>query len=172
MSAEADADRWWDEARRREASFLLGINGTGRRPSGARLTAALDRLSSPSWRPDRKPPRLPSRWAIASYWAGLGDDSWFVVDIRNPHCFACEMPGGYPEDETDPEVLWDSSRRLQRGHIVNRARDGLDGVQNLTLLCGFCNRFMRIYAVDEDDKAVEWIIAGGAVGELERRMAV
>ena len=173
--AELDADRWWDDARARERDFLLGAGGLGRRPSATEAGRRLQRLSSPYWIPERKPPKLPSRWDIASYWAELGLRSWFYVDIDNPHCFACGIHGGiggtFPGDAVDPESRWHYSRRLQRGHIVNRARNGLDALQNLTLLCGFCNKNMPIFGPEAEGAAIAWINSGGAIAELEKRLA-
>lgn len=117
---------------------------------------------------ERPEARLPSRWAIASYWAGR--DDWFDVVLARPHCFACGLHGGWPESVATPEERWNSSRRLERGHIVNRARFGLDGAQNLVPLCTGCNRLMPIFDYEHEDDATAWIIGGGAVGELERRL--
>lgn len=172
---EAAADRWWDAARKRERDFLLGTGGLGCRPGPAEAEDRLWRLTSPQWIPGRRPPRLPSRWEIASYWAGLGLDDWFGIDMGNPHCFACGLHGAiggsFPEDMADLERRWNSARRLEKGHIVNRARDGLDRVQNLALLCRFCNKNMPMFGVEDQDAAVAWITSGGAVEELMARLA-
>lgn len=107
------------------------------------------------------------RWTIASYWAQR--DEWFFTDIEHPHCFACGMNGGYP-DHLIPQRRWNNAKRLHRGHLVNRARDGLDQVQNLVPLCGFCNRFMPIFDAEHADDAIDWVLAGGAIVDIEERM--
>ncbi len=163
-SAERDADRWWDGARRRAKDRLTGDASM----SYPEFLAALDRISSPQWRPNRGERKMPSLWVIASYWAER--DDWFRVDLEVPRCFACGLHGGHPEDEPDLEARWAQARRLERGHIVNWARNGLDGVQNLVPLCAYCNMYMPVFGIEEDEEATAWIIGGGAPGEIDIRL--
>jgi hypothetical protein len=162
-----DASRWWDGARAAAVAETVTRYSRGRL-SDERFDAAMRALRSPGWVPERGPYRLPAKWAIASYWAGR--DDWFDVDLEHPHCFACGLHGGHPEDEPDPAARWNLAGRLERGHIVNRARHGLDGVQNLVPLCGDCNHFMPVFSVEDDEEATAWIFAGGFMGDVERRL--
>jgi hypothetical protein len=163
-----DASRWWAGAVK--AEWLATINRSADEDWDLkRFDAAMERIKSPRWVPERRPARLPSMWAIASYWAGR--DGWFDIILTRPHCFACGLHGGYPEDEKDNAVRWNCANRLQRGHIVNRARHGLDAVQNLVPMCRKCNRHMPVFGVEDEDAALAWIFDGGFVGEVERRLA-
>jgi hypothetical protein len=153
---DLSGDHWWDAARERERRAVAGLS--------LERGANRQRLPSPDWTPYRNPPQLPSMWRIASYWAQRA--GWFDVIIDRPHCFACGVRGGWPEDVTDPETRW-SLAGLERGHIVNRARDGLDGVQNLVPLCHLCNRVMPIFDVEHDGAAIAWLIEGGCVAEWD-----
>jgi len=161
------ADRWWNDAR---AAAVLAARKQSFSEDWdyARHDAALQAIGSPGWVPDRPGRRLPPMWAIASYWAER--DDWFDVLIDSPHCFACGLRGGCPDGIPDPRARWNRARNLHRGHIVNRARDGLDGPQNLVPLCGACNTHMPVFAAEEEDDALAWIFTGGIMGEFDRRL--
>jgi hypothetical protein len=171
----AGADRWWDDARRRERLRLLRLAGRGRQSGPNEAGVIRPRIASPEWVAERLPPRLPSRWAIALYWAEMGADAWFDVCIEAPHCFACGVDGGgrspFFSGDEPLNQQWDLALRLQRGHIVNRARGGLDAFQNLVLLCRFCNKNMPVFRPEDEDDAVAWINNGGAAGAIEARLA-
>lgn len=87
--------------------------------------------------------RLPH--LVAAYWAEVG---WpFVVDADAPRCFRCQVPTS----------RWSN---LDRAHLVDRARDGLDIECNLVMLCHTCHRVMPSFgnsAVDEL-AALLWVV--------------
>jgi hypothetical protein len=132
----------------------------------SRLKARIRDIGSPLWVPARPPRRLPPLWTIASYWAGRGEP--FAVDLASPHCFAC---WAQPEcTGSTPRQRWGRTRpALERSHLVGRARDGLDGPQNLVPLCVFCNRMMPAFGIDRALDAIAWVQAGGAVAEVMER---
>jgi 5-methylcytosine-specific restriction endonuclease McrA len=58
---------------------------------------------------------------------------------------------GRPEDS-----CWRCGRtdaHLERAHLVDRMQDGLDGPQNLALLCPSCHAMMPPYCPDDADDA-------------------
>lgn len=132
--------------------------------------ACADLIEGPTlWRPKgERNPRLPKLWQIVTYW--LGRDM-FVYNGHpgTPHCFAC---GWYfrVEGDTDEERWNGASRYLDRGHIVNWCRGGLDQVQNLVPLCRFCNMVMPIFGPEEWPAAFMWIEDGGPLPEFEERL--
>jgi hypothetical protein len=113
--------------------------------------------SAEAWRLARPHRRLPDLWTIVSYWAER--DDLFYVELEHPNCFACGRTYGM-DDIPEPRDRWIAARsKLERGHLVNRARDGLDGPQNLVPLCGMCNKSMPIFS--RPDPAIEWVLDGG-----------
>jgi hypothetical protein len=126
-----------------------------------RIKAAKAAVMRPEWLPDRPARRMPSLWRIVSYWADRGT---FDVDLDEPHCFAC---GWYEDsDGATGKIRWgNSSRWLERAHLVARVCDGLDVPQNIVPLCGQCHRVMP----DEvGAEAIAWVQAGGAPAWLAR----
>jgi hypothetical protein len=158
--AEKLAARWWEPARNRAILAALEMEDDDR------SSAVIRGACSPAWVPVRREPSLPSMWKIVQYW--VQRDEWFVPDVRNPHCFACERLIPCPEGA--PEYRWNGNgRALQRGHLVNRARDGLDQPQNLVPLCKSCNRVMPMFGPEAAQAAIDWVLDGGIIGEMERR---
>ncbi len=45
---------------------------------------------------------------------------------------------------------------VERAHLVDRTGSGLDGPQNLALLCDFCHRLMPTFRFDQGDKAIAY----------------
>jgi len=158
-------ERWWAPARERERAALVRRAMADERVD---FTLSLQWLNSPDWVTVRRAPCLPTMWKIASYWAERAD--WFEVIIDRPHCFACGLHGGWPDDVTRPRDRWDLSDQLERGHLVNRARDGLDGAQNLVPLCHLCNKVMPIFDVEHGGDATAWVILGGCMAEWDIRL--
>jgi hypothetical protein len=96
----------------------------------------------------RQPRRMPTCSQIAVYWAERGEP--FRVYLDSPECFGCRRA----EDD------W---AQLQRCHLVARSLDGLDGPQNLVLLCDWCHH----HQPDGDlsgRAAVFFVLMGGWVG--------
>ena len=46
---------------------------------------------------------------------------------------------------------------LERAHLIDRWAGGLDGAQNLVLLCGFCHRIQPIFEPGDEARALEWV---------------
>lgn len=161
------ADQWWYDARSREFRALARkYLGPDAPRNGEELfdEAAL-RVWSPEWVTTRVRAPLPGLWDIASYWAAR--DDWFVVWLNRPHCFGCDVFDPEP-DAVSPEDRWNTSGWwLQRGHLVNWARYGLDQIQNIVPLCKVCNLSMPVFDAEQADDAVAWVQAGGASEKVE-----
>lgn len=85
-------------------------------------------------------PNMPSKYAIAAYWAASPDRGAFaprMYDLGEPSCFAC---GWYSEhwDKGTPKASWQRAT-LERAHIVPHALGGPSDVSNLVLLCAPCH---------------------------------
>lgn len=86
--------------------------------------------------------RYPSRPArkmlpleqLADYWRGRD-----VFDVQDG-CFACQRTGA-----------------LHRAHLVARCQGGLDGPQNVVILCAPCNQVMPRFDIDEAEQAINWV---------------
>ncbi len=102
--------------------------------------------TAPDLRRLRPPRREPPAQKVAAYWAQRGGP--FTVHVDMPACFACFL-----EART-----WS---RLQRAHLVDRARGGLDGAQNLAMLCPLCHRVMPVFRPGQEQDAIQYILDGG-----------
>ncbi len=113
--------------------------------------AAMERIRRDAlrqdWVPRRPGRRMPKADQIVAYWVDRGE--LFQIDPDEPGCFAC----GLPVDE------WG---RLERGHLVDRWAGGLDGPQNLVMLCSPCNRVMPGFLPGQEAEAVAWVQNGGS----------
>lgn len=93
---------------------------------------------------------MPSRKQIVSYWlerceAGARPPGPFLCESDDPEgsCWACGTPC-----------------RPDRAHIVDRFMgDGLDGPQNMTLLCKGCHSRYPIITAPDIDIAFAWLNA-------------
>jgi hypothetical protein len=123
-------------------------------------------IFSPDWVAPHVRKPLPSLWKIASYWEErkrANGEGLFQVNLDDPHCFGCRVTGDLP-DTDDLEERWNSSSWwMERGHLVNWARNGLDQVQNIVPLCRICNRSMPIFDAEHADEAIVWVATGGAI---------
>ena len=80
-----------------------------------------------SKRPNR---RMPSHKAIYDYWTEQDNE---LLGQEEPGCMACHS---VVVDDIHPS-RWGGL--LDRAHIIDRADYGLDGPQNLMLLCKWCH---------------------------------
>lgn len=120
-------------------SWAAGIVGTDEwRNRSLGMKRELDRLRSGGV-PTRPKRKMPSRKVIAAH-----------HDRPNDECWRCGAP-------TDA---------LERGHLIDRWLGGLDGPQNLALICARCHRAQPIFAVGDEARALAWLHDGG-FGELE-----
>ena len=132
-----------------------------------RQLRAIDAARIEERRLERPKRRMPSGWTIARYWASRSE---FLVDLEEPECFACGVVYDWGEDfhEQTPRQRWTKAEHwLQRAHIVARVYHGLDGPQNLALLCELCHR----YQPDNSGKESIAYIQAGGVGWGESRIA-
>lgn len=104
-----------------------------------------------SERPKR---RLPSKLAVALHWHEWQERTntiapWGFVDWGEPSCWACGWFQPTWKDWQDAE--------LERCHIVPRGApfDGLDGAQNLVLMCHSCHADHPDFENPED--TYEWM---------------
>ena len=105
----------------------------------------------------RPGPQLPAMWQIVQYWASRDT---FPIDFERPHCFGCGVRAPRAMGSLTPEMRWGRAG-LEKGHLVNRARYGLDAVQNLVPLCYLCNFTMPIFDSPAAPGPIEWVQAGG-----------
>jgi len=94
-------------------------------------------------RPGRK---MPTAARIAEYWAEWEqknntippwcDGFW---DWYEPSCMACNMPVMDIDPDTPTFSTWNKAQ-LERCHVVPRRIAGLDGPQNLVLMCHRCHK--------------------------------
>ena len=119
--------------------------------------------------PNRPGRREGPHWNIAQYWAGRLDcfprdeaESRFPenlcwwIGLGEPYCFACHilMP---VEDGLGMKSWQQASRFLDRAHLVDRSQGGLDGPQNVMLLCKQCHREMPEFTGEEAELALLWV---------------
>jgi 5-methylcytosine-specific restriction endonuclease McrA len=110
-------------------------------------------------RPNRQ---VPAPHKVAAWWAE--HPGVFDVDPQRPECFRCKAPGrawrcGY------------QSVSLERAHLVDRIRGGLDHAGNLAVLCHHCHVQMPSFGNGEWFDAVTWINTTFSVTELYTRRA-
>jgi hypothetical protein len=104
-----------------------------------------------------RPPRIscdPRR--VVAYWHARGEP--FPVDLDWPACFACGRE----------VTAW---RQLERAHLIDRICDGLDGPQNLVMLCSLCHRMMPVHRPGQEDAAFNYVLMGGYYPVLSRLLA-
>jgi hypothetical protein len=105
-----------------------------------------------------RPPRrtyTPSR--VVAYWHDRGEP--FTVDPDHPECFACGRAA----------AAWGD---LERAHLIDRIYDGLDGPQNLAMLCRRCHGAMPGHHPGQEQDAIGYVVNGGCwvtfLGILQR----
>jgi hypothetical protein len=111
-------------------------------------------------RPGRKTLTL---WTIASYWhAREGNPLRLDYDgIEDPYCFGCErIPLTCDLEAPTPKARWDSAG-LDRAHLIDRCRGGLDGPQNIIPLCFGCHRGMPAFIPGQEAEVIAWVLSLG-----------
>jgi 5-methylcytosine-specific restriction endonuclease McrA len=125
---------------------------------------------------------------IAEYWLGTREgrdrlpQNAALVDLGEPHCFACGWPA---TDPNEPPRIWSvwNKARLERSHLVPRMLGGADSPGNLVLLCPDCHRdapdvgdptYMLAWITRRESRFVRWrraieeaIDAAGLRSDLE-----
>lgn len=64
-------------------------------------------------------------------------------NIKEPHCQKCLVPM--------------RPKHLERAHLIDRFFGGLDGVQNLVLLCSWCHKRMPSFCNGEESAVLSWL---------------
>lgn len=93
---------------------------------------------------DRPSRRITQPHLIARYWESLEAKPFGDVIESSPKCFRCGR---------DRES-WDC---LERAHLVDRSGGGLDGPQNLVMLCHSCHSDMPSFLAGEELFAIWWV---------------
>lgn len=98
---------------------------------------------------------MPSTRQVHRYWClerhDLAVRLFGQVDVGEPSCYGC---GWWCEDFIDDDTnRW----HLERAHLIDRCRDGLDGAQNLVLLCRDCHRSMPSFGPGSEAMAMAWV---------------
>lgn len=96
---------------------------------------------------------MPTLYRVALYWSQFPDV--FDVDLDTAFCFRCAIVVAFDETKTQREVWREANRYLQRAHLADRYRGGLDGPQNLVALCIPCHRVMPTF--DDGEGAIRWV---------------
>lgn len=109
--------------------------------AASKYKAARFAVLHPLWMPKRPPRRMPPAHRVANYWAGQDP---FTVDSDNPACFRCHL-------------RVDEWSNLQRAHLVDRFRGGLDHAANLAMLCYVCHAIMPLFDAHESAHALAWV---------------
>jgi len=148
--ADSDHERQRKQAVTAYAERWITMDALLRQLRDADATLADTRRSilHETWMPARPGRRMPPAPKIAAYWADRGEP--FKVNPEEPACFAC----------------WDTADEwghLERAHLVDRWAGGLDGPQNLAMLCNPCHRVMPIFLPGQDADAINLVLAGGFV---------
>lgn len=122
--------------------------------SDPRWRAEYGKIMDPAWIPPRRGRNMPVPWEIAAYWheRGLPPDGRLEV----PFCFRCFCVFRFDPDAR-PEDRWNGAA-LERAHLVDRIRGGLDGPQNLMPLCHRCHKVMPSFDPGEGPDAIAWVL--------------
>ena len=89
--------------------------------------------------------KMPSKGAIADYWMKWETDNkqippWGDWDWGEPACMACTR---WLEGWDNPKTItgkWNSTKGLERCHVIPRYLGGTDDVSNLVLMCPKCHQ--------------------------------
>lgn len=91
---------------------------------------------------DRPARRMPSLKKIAKH-LGISDSF--------PHCFRCRATS---ESSTWGE--WVPETGLERAHVIDRCRGGLDNAANLRPLCHQCHALQPSFGAGQEVEALRW----------------
>lgn len=109
-------------------------------------------------RPDR---RMPPLRKIAEHW--LDRPEWpdykgNYIGLGEPFCARCGWLA--PVEDGRPDS-WDRAGKfLDRAHLIDRIKGGLDGVQNLVPLCHLCHDTMPSFGPGQEEEAYAWVRSG------------
>jgi len=102
---------------------------------------------------------MPASQAIHRHWVlhrPRQAFEWFdQYDAGEPVCYAC---GWWNRHDAPGMTDWEREAfGLERAHLVDHARGGGEGFDNLVLLCRPCNRTMPSFGPDDYDAALDWV---------------
>jgi 5-methylcytosine-specific restriction endonuclease McrA len=119
--------------------------------------------------------RIETRKAtIAEYWLGSSEgldrlrENAALIDLGEPHCFACGFDATEPEEPPEIWSVWDKAA-LDRCHLVPRSLGGDDLPSNLVLLCRSCHRDAP--NVGDPTYMLRWITGRESYGARIARLA-
>jgi len=95
-------------------------------------------ISSPHWLPTRPGRRMPPIRRIAEHWNEAIE------------CFRCGAGGN-------------ETTTLERAHLVDRARGGLDTLANIVLLCSRCHSRMKRFGPNDAVRALRYVFGSELV---------
>jgi len=100
---------------------------------------------------------LPSKWEIASFWAGM--DGYRLcdrmgIDPESPMCFACRFYRPSWDAPKAPSDRWNKAP-LVRAHIIAHASGGSASADNLVLFCKSCHDAAPM--VLERSETLHWV---------------
>lgn len=97
---------------------------------------------------------VPSRYAIALFWAG--QEPAFGIDLSEPACFACRWPplSGRHAGLSSAE-LWAAANGLEIAHLKPHVLGGTELAANLVVLCARCHSDAPDYI--EPEYMIAWI---------------
>ena len=123
----------------------------------ARWRPKYEAIMAPGWIPKRGSRRMPKPWKIAIYWHQRGHPVAGIITL--PYCYRCGYVFRFVP-ALSPEGRWNAAE-LERAHLVDRIRGGLDGPQNLMPLCHRCHKIMPSFDPGEGPDAMAWVMRGG-----------
>ena len=85
---------------------------------------------------DRPPRKMPSAWSVVDRWMH-----------GYPRCFRCGWEGDRPSD-------------IERAHVIDRVKGGLDTLDNLRPLCHECHRLQPSFGPGDEEMALTWFRPG------------
>jgi hypothetical protein len=93
-------------------------------------------------RQERPARKMPSALNVAKYHGAVDPDR--LRDGHGPACMGCSTGA-------------DEWSQLERAHLIDRCFGGLDGPQNIVMLCRKCHRSMPSFEPGREDAAWSWV---------------
>lgn len=107
-----------------------------------------------------------SAWSVAEYWMSQPHCGGFEVlymDSGEPGCFRCSWRTPVQDWEKLSTEYNRAGKWLDKAHLVDMCRGGVDDVHNIVLLCKPCHKIMPSFP--SGWRAWEWVHNGVSVYE-------
>jgi hypothetical protein len=108
---------------------------------------------------------MPHPYKIAQHWQDRAEVEWpefrgLYIGLAEPFCFRCGwLAPCQAEDADTMAIAWRAAGKwLDRAHLADRAHGGLDGPQNLVMLCKLCHHTMPSFT--EGSAGLTWVRTG------------